>query len=931
MFGPENGDITERNRAERLGEEQRRLLECIATGKPLGEILTALTAAVSRLQPLARAGVLLADEARTKIERYFTSDIPASFGQGVQGARINELAIGTCSTAMFCGERMTCSDIANGEGWSKEWRGLCAAHGIRAVCSTPVLRPDGTPVASFFICFAEPREPDPWDLQIAEFGAYIAAIAIERDRANRDLGYGKAQLEILFNAAPLGVYLVDADFRIREANPVARSAFGEIPELIGRDFDEVVRLLWPKPDADEITRLLRHTLETGQPYVVPERIKQRLDGGGAEYYEWRISRLPLPDGRNGVVCYFRDVSAQVLARCAITESEERLAAELAASRRLQEISTRLMQEGNVEALYDQILDAAVAIMHSDMASMQMLDSERRELRLLAAKAFAPEAVVFWEWVRAEGASSCALALRTGERVVVADSESCDFMLGTPDLQAYRRLGVQAVQSTPLVSRSGRVLGMISTHWREPHQPAEDNLRLLDVLARQAADLLERSHAEAELRQLNESLEQRIAERTRELEEAMEQRRRAEAAIQQAQRLEAVGQLTGGVAHDFNNLLTVVMGQSEAIGEAATDDDIRRRAAAVHRAAERGARLTGQLLAFSRRQRLSPQRVRIERLMTDIDELVRRAVGETVAVEFGADPDLWPSLVDPVQFESAILNLAINAKDAMPEGGRLTILASNTAVGGGEALRLDIPPGDYVMVGVTDTGTGMPADVRDHAFEPFFTTKDIGKGTGLGLAQTYGFVRQSGGTVALHSAVGRGTTVFLYLPRAAAEDPERAPPPRTPVVPEAGHGKTILVVEDQPAVRDAIESSLCDLGYRVLTASDGVEAGDVLERDRSVDLLLTDLVMPNGISGLDLAERARRLRQDLKIVLVSGYSPDARIDGGAQRDGFVFLEKPFRQAELAACIAAALAAEPARQPAGSSDRVFGRRVRSHRAT
>ncbi len=427
------------------------------------------------------------------------------------------------------------------------------------------------------------------------------------------------------------------------------------------------------------------------------------------------------------------------------------------------------------------------------------------------------------------------------------------------------------------------------------------------MARQAADLIERAHAEAELRDLNESLERRIAERTRELEAAMAERRKVEAALQQARHLEAIGQLTGGVAHDFNNLLTVIAGQSEGIAAAAKDDNIHRRAAAIQRAAERGARLTSQLLAFSRRQRLSPQRVTIGRLMADIDDLVRRAVGETVTVKFSADPDLWLSLVDPAQFESAILNLAINAKDAMPGGGRLAIVARNAAVDAAEALRLDIRSGDYVVVSVADTGTGMPPEIRDHAFEPFFTTKDVGKGTGLGLAQIYGFVRQSGGAVALESTPGKGTTVFLHLPRAQADPAAEPPSPNEPVLPRAGAGKTILVVEDQPDVREVIEAALSELGYRILTASDGIEARRILDSDESIDLLLTDLVMPNGVSGLDLVEGARRLRQDLKIVLVSGYSRDTRIRAGSLRNSFTFLEKPFRQAELADCIAAALAA------------------------
>jgi PAS domain S-box-containing protein len=418
------------------------------------------------------------------------------------------------------------------------------------------------------------------------------------------------------------------------------------------------------------------------------------------------------------------------------------------------------------------------------------------------------------------------------------------------------------------------------------------------------DIHEQKEIEDAYRELSETLEQQVAERTRALAAEMAERQKAEAALQRARHLEAIGQLTGGVAHDFNNILTVVLGHAETVLAAATDEQIRRHIGAIQRAAERGARLNGQLLSFARRQQLHPEAVTIDALMTNIDDLVRRAIGEAVAVEFCAEPDLWPSRVDPAQFESAILNLAINARDAMPQGGRLVVTAHNAGLAKAEARRLDIPPGDYVVIKVADSGIGMPAEIRDHAFEPFFTTKDVGKGTGLGLAQIYGFVKQSGGAVTLESAVGKGTTVSLYLPRASeAVEPAKLPSTATAA---DGNGKTILLVEDQPELREMIEASLSEFGYRVLTAADGVEAKRLLADGRDVDLLLTDIVMPNGVSGLDLATEARRRRPGLKIVLVSGYSRDAQIRPGSREDGFLFLEKPFRQAQLAETIAAALA-------------------------
>jgi PAS domain S-box-containing protein len=423
----------------------------------------------------------------------------------------------------------------------------------------------------------------------------------------------------------------------------------------------------------------------------------------------------------------------------------------------------------------------------------------------------------------------------------------------------------------------------------------------------STDIHEQKETEAAYRDLSDTLERKIDERSRALEAEVAERQKVEAALQQAQRLESLGQLTGGVAHDFNNLLTVVLGQIESIMLVAKEDPrILRMAASAQRAAERGAQLTSQLLAFSRRQQLQPRAIAMDRVIVAVGELVRRVISEAIALDVSAAPGLWPAHLDPAQFEAAILNLTINARDAMPKGGRLTIRARNETAGEIEARRLDVAPGPYIVVDVTDTGAGMAPEVRRRAFEPFFTTKDIGKGTGLGLAQIYGFVKQSGGTATIESALGRGTTVSLYLPKAEAavidDEEEEASPDGGASVP--GQGKTILVVDDQPAVREAIEAPLARLGYRIIEAADGLAARKLLESDLPIDLLLTDVVMPHGVSGLDLVDEARRLRRDLKIVLVSGYLREFGGRAGGL-SGVIFLEKPFKQTDLANAVATAL--------------------------
>ena len=378
---------------------------------------------------------------------------------------------------------------------------------------------------------------------------------------------------------------------------------------------------------------------------------------------------------------------------------------------------------------------------------------------------------------------------------------------------------------------------------------------------------------------------------------VERREAAEAALRQAQKLEAIGQLTGGVAHDFNNLLTVIVGNLDLIERRADrPDEVRSMAATALAAAARGERLTQHLLAFARRQALRPQVVDVNRLIADLMPLVRRAVGERIAVEARLDPDLAHCRIDINQCETAILNLAVNARDAMPDGGRLILTTRNVRLAAPDG---DLEPGAYVAIVVSDTGIGIPPDVLPHVFEPFFTTKDVGKGSGLGLSQIYGFARQSGGQVRIDSTVGHGTTVTLRLPPTV----ERAGTQSTPSTqPEgmAGDGEVVLVVEDDEDVRTLAARSLRDLGYAVVTAPDGLSAVEILKSERRIDALFTDVVMPNGMTGTALAHEAGRLRPGIGILLTSGYTAQALEGHGLERS-HPLLRKPYREADLAAMI------------------------------
>jgi len=398
-------------------------------------------------------------------------------------------------------------------------------------------------------------------------------------------------------------------------------------------------------------------------------------------------------------------------------------------------------------------------------------------------------------------------------------------------------------------------------------------------------------------------------RTQRLYAEINRRSAAEDALRQSQKLDAIGHLTGGVAHDFNNLLTIIIGNLEAAQrqldrwtDGAQIKLARRLDNAMH-GAERAATLTKRLLAFSRQQPLNPALLDVNRVLNGLSDFLRRALGEDVSLEIVGSGGVWPVEADAAELEAAILNLAVNARDAMPEGGKLTIEASNSYLDDGYCRRhADVRPGQYVQIAVTDTGSGMAKDVIDRAFEPFFTTKESGQGTGLGLSQVYGFVKQSGGHVKIYSEAGEGTTVKIYLPRffgkASAGEQAAGAPSRS------RSGESVLVVEDDDDVRTYVVETLAALGYRVLEAAEANNALRLLDQDPCVQLLLTDVVMP-GLNGRKLAEEARLRRPNLKILYMTGYSRNAIVHQGRLDIGVDLLQKPITSEQLAAAVRKAL--------------------------
>ncbi|MEZ1322149.1 PAS domain-containing protein [Pseudomonas fluorescens] len=411
--------------------------------------------------------------------------------------------------------------------------------------------------------------------------------------------------------------------------------------------------------------------------------------------------------------------------------------------------------------------------------------------------------------------------------------------------------------------------------------------LIDVEDRRNVEA-ERDRVTAALKALNDTLEQRVSARTADLMQAEEK-------LRQSQKMEAVGQLTGGLAHDFNNLLAGICASLELMDKRIAQgrlNDIDKYMQIAQDAAKRATALTHRLLAFSRRQTLDPRPTEVNALIAGMSELIQRTVGPSIRLKTVAAADLWPALVDASQLENALLNLCINARDAMPDGGSIIVETANRTLDAESARVREMPEGQYLCLSVADTGTGMSAEVIAKAFDPFFTTKPLGQGTGLGLSMIYGFTKQSGGQVRVQSTVGQGTTMCVYLPRYLGETQRNQDDTHSSATPHAKAGETILIVDDEPSVRMLLKDVLNDLGYNLLEAADSVEGLEVLRSSAHIDLLITDVGLPGGMNGRQMADAGRQIRPKLKTLFITGYAENSVIGNGQLGPGMQVLTKPF---------------------------------------
>ena len=557
---------------------------------------------------------------------------------------------------------------------------------------------------------------------------------------------------------------------------------------------------------------------------------------------------------------------------------------------------------------DQILTEACKLvgeaLETDLAKVMELQPDGKTLLVRAGVGWKAD-VVGIVTVEAVPGSSEGFALSTGQPVISDDIatetrfEYADFI---------KNNGVRAIVSVIILGAEDKPpFGILQVDSRVPRHFGNRDTRFLRGYANLIAAAVDRlyvadeMHAtqtallarESELHTLNETLEERVAQRTSALAAEQLSRQDAEEQLRQSQKMEAIGQLTGGIAHDFNNLLTGITGSLDIIRRrlaSGRTDDIDRFMDGASTSAFRAAALTQRLLAFSRRQSLHTKSCDANALVTGMDDMLRRSLGEQVRLETHLDAGLWPALADANQIENAILNLAINARDAMPDGGRLSITTTNaTVLATDPTYRENERPGSYVVVSVSDAGSGMAPDVVAKVFEPFFTTKAIGQGTGLGLSMIYGFVQQSGGYVRIDSEVGRGTTVALFLPRASvdAATAEKGRPALSP----QGRGETVLVVEDDPTVRLLVIEVLEELGYRHHQAADSTEALAIINSASKIDLMVSDVGLP-GIDGRQLAGLAQDARPGLRVLLVTGYAEKAKDRTNFLGPNMDILLKPF---------------------------------------
>jgi PAS domain S-box-containing protein len=700
--------------------------------------------------------------------------------------------------------------------------------GTRAHVSTPLVR-DGRFIGSLYVTHFKPYRWTPADVALIEDVAARIWDAAERGRAEARLRESEERLRLALESSGLGSWEYDAITRKSVRSARHDAIFGYTAPVADWSYERFSSHI-PEADREWVVAGFRAALEQGQDWAF-ECPMIRADGS----HGWLKVRAKPQYGKDGQVVRLLGTVADITERKQGEEAVNQTAAKF-------ETFAQMMPSMVWTSLPDGQIDwfNARVCEYSGVSEAEMK----------------PDG---WAPVHPDDIERATRSWR--DALASGQPYETEYRIRRHD-GLYRWHLTRAV---PIRGADGAIALWIGT----------------------SADIQDQKSSEQALADLNATLEEQVRARTAELLEA-------EATLRQSQKMEAVGQLTGGLAHDFNNLLTGITGSLELLTVRVAQGrfaDLDRYLQTAQGAARRAASLTHRLLAFSRRQTLDPKPTDINKLVFGMDELIRRTVGPAVTLRVVDAPGLWAVLADPNQLENALLNLCINARDAMPDGGDLIIETGNRMLEDAEAKGLDLPAGAYVSLSVSDTGGGMPADVIARAFDPFFTTKPIGEGTGLGLSMVYGFARQSGGQARIYSEPGQGAQVCLYLPRHVGDDAVSEPSEEGRKA-QPGAGETVLVVDDEPSVRMLIHEVLGELGYRVLQAENASAGLKILESNTRIDLLVTDVGLPGGMNGRQLADAARVTRPKLKILFITGYAENAALREHPFQPGLHILTKPF---------------------------------------
>ncbi len=673
----------------------------------------------------------------------------------------------------------------------------------------------------------------------------------DKVKAVAELAESREELNRLTNALPILVGFLDRDHVYRFANEGYQEWFGlAASDVVGKHASDVIGEDYYRARSPLLARAL-----AGETIVTDTVIRQPQGTDRTAEVRY-VPRRAAKGEIDGVYVLIIDIEARKQSENALRRSNERFRA---------------------------AVDAIHGVLWTNTADGRMI-GEQPGWAALTGQGF--EEYQDYGWSNAVHPDDRAGAVASWQQAVAAKSTYIwEHRVRCHD-GSYRTFAIRGV---PIIGADGEIEEWVGVHTditvqREAEASLQEHASNLERQVRH------RMRAEEQLRQLNESLEARV-------EAEMAERRQTERALQQAQKMESIGQLTGGVAHDFNNLLQVVAGNLQLLAkDIAGNAQAERRVANALAGVSRGAKLASQLLAFGRRQALEPRVINIARFIAGMDDLLRRSLGEAVEVEVITSGGLWNTYADPTQVENALLNLAINARDAMEGSGKLTIEVGNAFLDQDYArTHAEVAPGQYVLLAVTDTGSGMAPDVLEKVFEPFFSTKPEGKGTGLGLSMVYGFVKQSGGHVKIYSEVSQGTTVKVYLPRSVADEDREVVVQGGPVI---GGSETVLVVEDDEDVRSTVIETLTDLGYRVLAAKDAQAGLNVVESGIPIDVIFTDVVMPGPLKSREMARRAKERLPNLAVLFTSGYTENSIVHGGILDVGVELLSKPYTREALA---------------------------------